>query len=47
MNDTGIVHTQIMENEKLVSKDNHLQNCYKIYYEADRTAGRTPKRAAS
>jgi hypothetical protein len=47
MNDTGIVHTQIMENEKLVSKDNHLQNCYKIYYDAERSAGRTPKRAGS
>ena len=24
MNDTGITHNQIMENEKLVPKENHL-----------------------
>ena len=46
MNDTGITHTHIMENEKLVPKENHLQNCYKIYYDAERAAGRTPKKRA-
>ena len=39
MNDTGCHHTQIMENEKLVPKENHLQNSYKIHAENERMAG--------
>jgi len=31
MADTGCKHNLILENEKLVPKENYLQNCYKIY----------------